>query len=74
MLLSKTCLAKNSTTIKRHSNVGFVQSYRFMLKFGEDIPTNITKEQRSCRTRTTVMQSNDKVINKYYKFKYISSK
>jgi len=58
-------LAKKRTTIKGHDDIGLGPDLRVMLDFDVDITKDIIKRERQWRTRTTILQSNGKVINKY---------
>lgn len=58
-------LAKKRTTIKGHDDIGLGPDLRVMLDFDVDITKDIIKRERQWRTRTTILQSNGKVINRY---------
>ena len=58
-------LAKKRTTIKGHDDIGLGPDLRVMLDFDVDITKDIIKRERQWRTRTTILQSNGKVIIEY---------
>lgn len=69
-------LAKKRTTIKGHDDIGLGPDLRVMLDFDVDITKDIIKRERQWRTRTTILQSNGKVIlikNEKYCFYYYNS-
>lgn len=55
-------LAKKRTTIKGHDDIGLGPDLRVMLDFDVDITKDIIKRERQWRTRTTILQSNGKVM------------
>lgn len=58
-------LAKKRTTIKGNDDIGQEYDIRAILDLDVDLTKDIISRERQWRTRTTILQSNGKVITFY---------